>query len=148
MRSNRHLCNVIRKKAYLFNLWLATLLVLSVTFLPHHHHLKAVCFTEEICDVDGNINDQHTAHHATEPESNSEDCSIDQIKQIFIGEKGLQQLKQAVSQQAHRLYAVVLSILAIPQADVSPYEKAFQEPLIRFLDCCISSGGLRAPPIL
>lgn len=37
--------------------------LLMLTLMPHHHHLDgAVCWVNEVCQHDGNVNDAHTQH--------------------------------------------------------------------------------------
>ncbi|KAA6346888.1 hypothetical protein EZS27_005631 [termite gut metagenome] len=59
----------------------ATLLLLAFMIFPHHHHYGGwVCYVMERCEQDGDINDEHTCHHAND--SNHHDCCIAEIHYI------------------------------------------------------------------
>lgn len=134
----------MKKKVYIFSLWLATLLMLSTAFLPHHHHLKVLCFTQETCKIDGSVNDQHTTHQTTGSEK---DCSIGQIKQAFTTAKDLHQNGQSLLQQICLLYSVLPALFSL-RANSPSLRKTFHQPVIRLLDGWVTSCGLRAPPTL
>ncbi len=74
------------RRLYILALWTATLSVLLLTGVAHHHHAEQICFVEEQCSRDGNINDSHTAHHAND----AEDCEVHQLYR-FIGNAGAAQ---------------------------------------------------------
>ena len=40
----------------------AMLMVMFVTFVPHHHHQAMICLVHETCEADGCVNDEHTGH--------------------------------------------------------------------------------------
>lgn len=143
-KRNIYLCNVIKKKVYISCIWLATLLMLSTAFLPHHHHLKMLCFTQEKCQIDSRVNDQHTTHQTTGSERG---CAIEQIKQAFTTEKDLHQSDQYLLQEICLLYSV-LSALIYFRANNSSLRKFLRHPIILLHDGWIESRGLRAPPTL
>lgn len=41
---------------------MAAAMLLAATIVPHHHHDSVVCPMVELCDIDGQPNDEHTAH--------------------------------------------------------------------------------------
>lgn len=57
-----------RKRQTLFQVALATLLLMLLSLFPHHHHSGGtICWAMEVCQEDGNINDAHTHHpHSSE----------------------------------------------------------------------------------
>lgn len=78
----------MKRTVYIFCLWWATLAVLSVSIMLHHHHVDEVCFALEECASDGNINDIHTQHAPTEGEGTPSDyCAVETAKQ-FIPARG------------------------------------------------------------
>ncbi|MBM6994018.1 MAG: hypothetical protein I3J02_12290 [Prevotella sp.] len=137
---------MMMKKLSLFSLWLATLMVLSLSMLAHHHHFEEVCFVEEKCEMDGNFNDDHTTHPTSDREAQTDNCSIEQIKHIIKTENKLQQITQAVAKQSHLLYVFSPSIV-LPTLDISLFSGISPVPAIRLLEVYIASGGLRAPPL-
>lgn len=53
----------MKKSRATYRVFLAVAILLLLSLFPHHHHEGgAVCVAEEICEVDGNANDEHTAH--------------------------------------------------------------------------------------
>ncbi len=62
-RGFSYLCIVkISRSAYLASIGIVLVLLLSL--FPHHHHDGgAACWVTEICHSDGQVNDEHTAHH-------------------------------------------------------------------------------------
>ena len=137
----------MKKKVSIFSLWLATFMMLSVTILSHHHHFQQACFMEDICQMDDHIDDGCTAHHSSENEAQTDNCSVEQIKHVIKSEKSARQITQAISRQAHLLYAFSPSKV-LPSIDVSLFCEASTEPTVRLLEVYVSFCGLRAPPIL
>ena len=118
--------------------------MLSTAFLPHHHHLKMLCFTQEKCQVDNRVNDQHTTHQTTGTESG---CAIEQIKQAFTTEKNLHQGEQSLLHEICLLYSVLSALFYFRPNNLS-LRKFFRNPIILLHDGWITSRGLRAPPTL
>ena len=116
--------------------------MLSTAFLPHHHHLKMLCFTQEKCQVDNRVNDQHTTHQTTGTESG---CAIEQIKQAFTTEKNLHQGEQSLLHEICLLYSVLSALFYFRTNNLS-LRKFFRNPIILLHDGWITSRGLRAPP--
>jgi hypothetical protein len=42
---------------------LATMVLLMLAVVPHHHHQGLWCNVAEMCSVDKDVNDEHTHHH-------------------------------------------------------------------------------------
>lgn len=135
------------KKVSIFSLWLATFMMLSVTILSHHHHFQQACFMEDICQMDDHTDDSHATQQSSENEAQTDNCSVEQIKHVIKSEKSARQITQAISRQAHLLYAFSPSKV-LPSIDVSLFCEASTEPTVRLLEVYVSSCGLRAPPIL
>lgn len=137
----------MRSKAYIFNLWLATLMVLSATVLSHHHHLETICLVEQRCDIDGRINDSHTSHHAAERSDAATDhCEFEHFKHVLTVGHGrvLPSLSDAAQQHSPALPAALCPIpLQESTADGMPTLCR----AIRLLSCFVAAGGWRAPPL-
>ncbi len=98
----------MKRTIYIFCLWWATLAVLSVSIMLHHHHVDEVCFALEECASDGNINDIHTQHAPTEGEGTPSDyCAVETAKQ-FIPARGTASMsaKWGGAQTSHPLVAL------------------------------------------
>lgn len=81
-----------RRRLYIFSLWLATCSVLLSTVVLHHHHSHSICFIEERCQKDGNLNDEHTEHHENEQEG----CNIQQSHHFLVNSKWVKNVHQSL----------------------------------------------------
>ena len=52
----------------------AMLMVMFVTFVPHHHHQAMICLVHETCEADGCVNDEHTGHSDPDNEEEESHC--------------------------------------------------------------------------
>ena len=122
------------------------LMVLLVLAVPHHHHLSNVCFVEERCDADGQINDRHTHHHSSGQESQADNCPVEQIRHIVKDDADVQPVIQVVQQQPHWLCANAAD--THPHVlEVSPVGET-PESIDRLLEAHVASSGRRGPPAL
>ena len=137
---------MMRGKALIVSLWLAMLMVLLVLAVPHHHHLSNVCFVEERCDADGQINDRHTQHHSSGQESQADNCPVEQIRHIVKDDEHAQPIIQVVQQQPHWLCANAAAMHPHVQ-EVSPVGET-PDPIVRLLEAHVASSGRRGPPAL
>lgn len=122
------------------------LMVLLVLAVPHHHHLSNVCFVEERCDADGQINDRHTQHHSSGQESQADNCPVEQIRHIVKDDEHAQPIIQVVQQQPHWLCANAAAMHPHVQ-EVSPVGET-PDPIVRLLEAHVASSGRRGPPAL
>ena len=53
----------MKRQVYIAIVVLAAIMLLAVTFIPHHHHDNALCTVVEHCDSDNTDNDVHTGHN-------------------------------------------------------------------------------------
>lgn len=137
---------MMRGKALIVSLWLAMLMMLLVLAVPHHHHLSNVCFVEERCETDGQINDRHTHHHSSGQESQADNCPVEQIRHIVKDDADVQPVIQVVQQQPHWLCAHAADMHPHVQI-VSPVGET-TESIVRLLEAHVASSGRRGPPAL
>ena len=50
---------------------LAMATILTTSLIPHHHHGWEACLTYEVCEIDGEWNDEHTDHHCHHDDKDS-----------------------------------------------------------------------------
>ena len=137
---------MIRGKALIVSLWLAMLMVLLVLAVPHHHHLSKVCFVEERCETEGQINDRHTHHHSSGQESQADNCPVEQIRHIVKDDADVQPIIQVVQQQPHWLCAHAAD--AYPHVQIVSPVGETTESIDRLLEAHVTSSGRRGPPVL
>lgn len=72
-------------EAYLFvyPLAIATLFLIVLSAIPHHHHKEMMCTVMELCEQDDIYNDGHTDHEAGQDAHNENTC-VSQAGYIFL----------------------------------------------------------------
>ena len=83
----------MKKRLYIFHLWVATLAMLLSTVMMHHHHYDRICMVLEQCAEDGNLNDEHTEHHENEQEG----CRVHQMHHFVINAKVVKDIRKHIS---------------------------------------------------
>lgn len=122
---------------------MAALVVLSTTILPHHHHLSKICFAEERCVVDGQVNDQHTSHEGDHNDSESDDCPV-QGSKIASNEKSEFDFSKYMALQSVSTEAITFSV---PEPSTIKVVTCESPASLAVLAPCCSIAGLRAPPV-
>ena len=70
----------MKRRLYIFSIWIATMGMLLSTVMLHHHHYERICMVVEVCSQDGSLNDEHTEHHDTEHEG----CQVKQMHHFLV----------------------------------------------------------------
>lgn len=70
----------MKRRLYIFSVWIATMGMLLSTVMLHHHHYERICMVVEVCSQDGSLNDEHTEHHDTEHEG----CQVKQMHHFLV----------------------------------------------------------------
>lgn len=93
----------MKRRLYIFSIWIATMGMLLSTVMLHHHHYERICMVVEVCSQDGSLNDEHTEHHDTEHEG----CQVKQMHHFIVKNRVV---KSAVKKllDAHHLLVFVL----------------------------------------
>lgn len=128
----------MKQRLYIALMGLATMLMVVLAYIPHHHHEGAVCMTTEHCDTDNRDNDRHTQHSNHGGESCMESTN-------FIVSKIT--TNNSANYSSTLLSAIILNILAQTEVD-SDEDSAVEAPYINLYHSVDYSGGrsLRAPP--
>ena len=72
----------MKRRLYIFSIWIATMGMLLSTVMLHHHHYERICMVVEVCSQDGSLNDEHTEHHDTE----NKDLQMMGIKKLLTAD--------------------------------------------------------------
>lgn len=73
----------MKRRLYIFSIWIATMGMLLSTVMLHHHHYERICMVVEVCSQDGTLNDEHTEHHDTEHEG----CQVKQMHHFLVKDR-------------------------------------------------------------
>lgn len=111
--------------------------MLLSTVVLHHHHFERICFVEERCLEDGNINDEHTEHHENEQEG----CRVRQMHHFLISAKVVKTIHKQLLDGGSSFWAILPSsndliltyglVVAQWQQRVSPLLSGESEQLYR-----------------
>ena len=106
----------MKRRLYIFSIWIATMGMLLSTVMLHHHHYERICMVVEVCSQDGSLNDEHTEHHDQESEGDRENCSVRQMHQFVVNSKVVKNIRKLLVDENHQF--VVLScpsLLTLPR---------------------------------
>ena len=67
---------------FVYPLAIATLFLIVLFAIPHHHHKEMMCTVMELCEQDDIYNDGHTDHEA-EQDAHNENTCVSQAGYIF-----------------------------------------------------------------
>lgn len=93
----------MKRRLYIFSIWIATMGMLLSTVMLHHHHYERVCMVVEVCSQDGSLNDEHTEHHDTEHEG----CQVKQMHHFIVKNRVVESAVKKLL-DAHHLQVFVL----------------------------------------
>lgn len=133
----------MKKRLYIFHLWVATLAMLLSTVMMHHHHYDRICMVLEQCVEDGNLNDEHTEHQEKEQEG----CRVHQMHHFVINAKVVKDIRKHISNIGTIYQALLPNVERLP-LDYSLITVNWQEIIELLDDGFPSFHYLRGPPIL
>lgn len=93
----------MKRRLYIFSIWIATMGMLLSTVMLHHHHYERICMVVEVCSQDGSLNDEHTEHHDTEHEG----CQVKQMHHFIVKNRVVESAVKKLL-DAHHLQVFVL----------------------------------------
>ena len=132
---------MVKYKIHILNMWIATCALLLSTIILHHHHLGQVCFIEQQCEYDGNINDEHTAHH----EKDNKGCNIHQMHQFISNGKNIKSIYKHLDYDRNMLVALLPSSIQLTPCYKIVISKWQQKTMAIKLGASENSS-LRGPP--
>ncbi len=131
----------MKRRLYLFSLWVATVSVLLSTVVMHHHHYGEICMVIEQCALDGNLNDEHTEHHENEQEG----CQVSRMHHFIINAKVVKDVRKHLLDDASQWVAVLPSEVEL-SADCALVAVEWQQATESLSKGNITSRYLRGPP--
>jgi ferredoxin-thioredoxin reductase catalytic subunit len=114
---------MIKRKAYLFCLWLATLMVLSTTLVPHHHHAGVISVPQRQCTDAPEEGQHHVLPYIVSDHSKETQETNDCQKAAFVSP-----------------YSIYSLVSFSPRSFIHKFRILLPRGYL-------SSGGLRAPPV-
>lgn len=131
---------MMRNKCYIAFMALAVAVMLTVTFLPHHHHNGMLCTEVEYCEDDGRYNDEHTGHSADHTHCIDDSDFIVAKRSISMDDYGMQLLPLFIIAEHLILY--------LDQYQDNSHSKYFyRQSFYKSADVC-PTNVLRGPPYL
>lgn len=139
---------MLKKYLAIFFLSLASMIMLTFTILPHHHHQAYICFTTSHCEDHDARHENHS--HDEGPLSNHQSCTGN-LLQARIGR--LQNLEPDYQEgQVHHFILIpflqpnILALLSLRADEIFRPQFLYREKLHPV--CYISEFSGRAPPVL
>ena len=134
---------MMKRRLYVFALWMATCSMLLSTVILHHHHDHRICLVEEKCVEDGNVNDEHTEHHENEQEG----CSVHQMHHFLINAKVVKSIHKHILDGGYAIVAVLpSSYVYMPSASLVTTE--WQEHVAPLGIGAMTAHHRRGPPLI
>lgn len=132
-----YLCTAMRDKISAFIICLATAVLLSTSFVPHHHHEGVLCQQSEVCSGRDSHNEQHTCHHG--------DHSTCLAESVYISKSGVvKQIRDFVDQHLLAL-SVDVDIFAFNPLSLIREDLVVEISRLNSIEI-IGNVGMRAPP--
>ena len=121
---------------------IGTLAMLIAPMIPHHHHGEVICAIMEQCEMDGEVNDEHTEHHGNQEGKGCSSC--DKNAQWY-------DIKSSNQRYTHDTYALpLLTLLGYEwHFEGKKTDKTRLKPRKSTPQACklsVRTKGLRAPP--
>ena len=104
----------MKRRLYIFSIWIATMGMLLSTVMLHHHHYERICMVVEVCSQDGSLNDEHTEHH----EKEADGCRMHQLHHFVTNSKILKGIQKQLFDGSHLLSMLSSEYLFIPTSSL------------------------------
>lgn len=132
---------------FVYPLAIATLFLIVLSAIPHHHHKEMMCTVMELCEQDDIYNDGHTDHEA-EQDAHNENTCVSQAGYIFPSSVDKSNLHDGSLMNIHLpvlyLFADILTI----HFDIPIPENTYDRYVVSYTSVVLGeSSGLRAPPV-
>lgn len=123
---------------------ISAFILLTLAVIPHHHHEALACFIIERCELDDNINDEHTEHNNTANDYDEQSCVAESK---FINSRSNNELDLTNNNNYLFSFYYLATDYSIFSTDLSIQKPEYGEyiQLYKYADVT-QSNGLRAPP--
>ncbi len=134
------------RKLSIVPIFLAMMMVTLATVLPHHHHQTMICIVEEVCEMDGCCDDEHTHHSDANHDQDESHCVAhkqycpSEILHIELQDFGIE------ADNISPILAMLSNLLTINlESTVIEYSSGDLIPII--VQPLVSSAAPNAPPV-
>ncbi len=134
------------RKLSIVPIFLAMMMVTLATVLPHHHHQTMICIVEEVCEMDGCCDDEHTQHSDANHDQDESHCVAhkqycpSEILHIELQDFGIE------ADNISPILAMLSNLLTINlESTVIEYSSGDLIPII--VQPLVSSAASNAPPV-
>lgn len=137
------------RKAQIFFVSFAVVMLLVHTIIPHHHHKIIACFSSsddhcEYCHHDTKKQEHHSGNNETE---HGENCTLQQM--LTIPRNNVKPITE-YENLANHLQDIAIDILTIDYVNIQFVNLSYFDfsPTSKYTFLINSSSGLRAPPLV
>lgn len=132
----------------IYPLAIATLFLIVLSAIPHHHHKEMMCAVMELCEQDGTYNDSHTDHGAEQDTHNESTC-VSQADYISPSGVDRGNLHDGGMMNVHLPVLCLLADILTIYFDAPIPETTYDGYVVSYTSVVLGeSSGLRAPPHL
>lgn len=134
------------RKLSIVPIFLAMMMVTLATVLPHHHHQTMICIVDEVCEMDGCRDDEHTHH--SDANHNQDESHCVAHKQYCPSER-LHIDNQDFGDEVDNIFPIlaVLSNLLTINLESIAFEYASGDLIPIIVQPLVSSVTPNAPPV-
>jgi len=134
------------RKLSIVPIFLAMMMVTLATVLPHHHHQTMICVVEDVCEMDGCCDDEHTHH--SDANHNQDESHCVAHKQYCPSER-LQIDHQDFGIEGTNIFPIlaILSNLLTSNLESTVFEYASGDLIPMVVQPLVSSAAPNAPPV-
>ncbi|MFK2430194.1 DUF6769 family protein [Bacteroides fragilis] len=131
---------------FVYPLAIATLFLIVLSAIPHHHHKEMMCTVMELCEQDDIYNDGHTDHEAGQDAHNENTC-VSQAGYIFPSSVDKSNLHDGSLMNIHLSVLYLFADILTIHFDIPIPENTYDRYVVSYTSVVLGeSSGLRAPP--
>lgn len=134
------------RKLTIVPIFLAMMMVMLATVLPHHHHQTMICIVDEVCEMDGCRDDEHTQHSDANNNQDESHCVAHKqycpSERLHIDNPDFNEEEDCIAP----ILAIISNLLTI-NLESSVLEYASEALIPTIVQPLVSSAAPNAPPV-